>query len=153
MHSVGLVQRQAWMPSSERDCCRMCCSYLALVGQQQSTGEAVMNFHNMQQLIDSAGDGCHLCSLILSEIASHERQKYLEELDRRGDGEPQIVATVWYYRFPDERRAPVPYLRFEEAYRRSRTLNRVQICELKCEIIENQRQMGLYSAPLFAHIY
>jgi hypothetical protein len=77
--------------------------------------EALVDFHNMRQLIDSAGDGCHLCNLILLDIAPHQRWKYLEELERKGEDKPQIVAVIWYFKFPDERRPPAPYLRIEEA--------------------------------------
>ncbi|OAP65162.1 hypothetical protein AYL99_01134 [Fonsecaea erecta] len=100
-----------------------------------------MEFHNMRQLVDSADEGCHLCSLILLEIPPSQREKYLEDLERDGDGEPQIVAVVWYYRFPDERRPPVPYLRIEEAKLRPPVVNRVIICEFQCHLPEDERQM------------
>lgn len=113
-----------------------------------------MDFHNMRQLMDSAGDGCHLCSLILSEIAPPQRQKYLEELDREEEGEPQIVAFVWYFRFPDERLSLVPYLGFEEAKPRPMVDNCVIICDLQCEVLEDDRQMCMYTAPLLpTHTY
>jgi len=59
-----------------------------------------------------------------------------------------MVAVVWYFNFPGERRAPVPFLRIEEANPRAPAVNRVTICELECEIHEDDRQMRTYIAPL-----
>jgi len=144
---LGDAINGAWMPRSEDDCCRVCRSYLALIGSQQSPSEEI-NFHNMRQLIDSAGDGCHLCSLILSEISPDQQQKYLEELDSKEEDEPQIVAFVWYFKSPDERRPPVPHLGISEAKYRPGAISQVRICELQCEILDDDRQMCIYNPPL-----
>jgi hypothetical protein len=110
---------------------------------QQTGAQAVMDFHNMRQLVDSAADGCHLCNLILLEIPPSQQRMYLDELDREGEGEPQIVAVVWYPGIPLEGRPATPHLSFEEARPRPPVINRVVICELHCHPLEDEHQLSM----------
>jgi hypothetical protein len=136
------------MPSSENDCCQMCRSFLNLVARQRTASEATMDFHNIQQLIASSENGCHMCILILLCITAEEQRRYLEELERASEGEPQFVAVVWFFAFPPPNPRTTPYLRLEEAYPRPPVCNRVVVCELKCEVPTNGRQLSIYDSPL-----
>jgi hypothetical protein len=48
-----------------------------------------MDFHNIRQLKESSENGCHMCTLILLCITAEEQRRYLEELERASEGEPQ----------------------------------------------------------------
>jgi hypothetical protein len=126
----------------------MCRSFLNLVAMQRTGNEAIMVFHNIRQLNESSENGCHLCTLILLCITAEEQRKYLEELDRASEGEPQFVAVVWFFAFPPPDPRTTPYLRIEEAKPRPPVCNRVVICELKCEVPTDERQMSMHDTPL-----
>jgi hypothetical protein len=85
------------MPSSVNDCCQMCRSFFDFVARQQTDGEAKMVFHNIQQLKESSENGCHMCILILLCMTAEQQRRYLEELERASEGEPQFVAAVSFY--------------------------------------------------------
>lgn len=146
MQSLAPAQRQAWLPTSVNDICQMCRSFLNLVARQQTANEAIMDFHNIRQLKESSENGCHMCALMLLCITAEEQQKYLEELDHASEGEPQFVAVVWFFAFPPPNPRTTPFLRLEEAEPRPPVCNRVVICELKCEVLTDVRQMSTYIA-------
>ena len=148
MQSLASAQRQSWIPRSEVDCCQMCRSFLNLVARQRTASEATMDFHNIQQLKESSEKGCHMCILILLCITAKEQRRYLEELERASEGEPQFVAVVWFFAFPAPNPRTTPILRIEEAFPRPPVSNRVVVCELKCEVPTDARQLSMYDCPL-----
>ena len=81
-------------------------------------------------------------------ITAEEQRKYLEELDRASPGEPQFIAAVWFFAFPPPNPRTTPFLWLTEAEPRPPVCNRVVICELKCEVLTDVRQMSMYDSPL-----
>ena len=142
MQSTISAQRQHGVPSSESDCCQMCRSVFDFVARQQTEQEATMVFHNIQQLKESSENGCHMCILILLGITAEQQRRYLEELERASEGEPQFVAVVGSY-FLD-----FPQLYIEEAYSRLSVLSPNRVCEFQCEIPTDEHQLGTYDCPL-----
>ena len=142
MQSIASARRQSEMPSSVNDCCQMCRSFLRFAARQQTRGEARMVFHNIQQLKESSENGCHMCILILLGITAEQQRRYLEELERASEGEPQFVAVVGSY-FLD-----FPQLYIEEAYSRLSVLSPNRVCEFQCEIPTDEHQLGTYDCPL-----
>ena len=144
MQSTISAQRQHGVPSSESDCCQMCRSFFSFVARQQTRGEARMVFHNIQQLKESSENGCHMCILILLCITAEQQRRYLEELERASEGEPQFVAVVGSYNLHSR---TVPSLRIKEAYPRPPVCNRVTVCDLKCEVPIDGHQLSMYDCP------
>ena len=145
MQSTISAQLQPWTPSSENDCCQMCRSFFDFVARQQTGRIATMVFHNIQQLKESSENGCHMCILILLCISAEQQRRYLEELERTSEGEPQFVAVVRSYTF--DSRIP-PYLSIEEAYPKSSVSDREDVCEFKCEIPTDEHELSTYDCPL-----
>lgn len=141
--SLVPAQRQAWMPHSVNDCCQMCRSFLNFVARQQTGSEATMDFHNIRQLKESSENGCHMCTLMVLCITAEKQRQYLEELERTNEGEPQFLAVVWFFAFPPPSPRTTPFLRLEEAYPRPPVCNRVVICEFKCEVLTDRRQLSI----------
>jgi hypothetical protein len=148
MQSIASARRQSEMPSSVDDCCQMCRSVFSFVARQQIGREATMDFHNIKQLKESSENGCHMCILILLCIAAEQQRRYLEELERISDGEPQFVAVVWFFALPPPNPGITPYLRIEEAYPRPPVSNRVIVCLLKCEVPTDGHQLSMYCCLL-----
>lgn len=130
--------------------CEMCNSFFGLIYSRTESAPALMTFHNMQQLIDSAqGHGaCHLCSLILVEISSEKRHQYLREL-RQNLTTAQFIVSVWHYVPPNNLNQPnnlelglKPILRLEEAQRRDGSGNRSIVCHFRCEPLRELRLFG-----------
>ena len=145
MQSIVPARQQSWMPSSENDCCQMCRSFFDFVARQQTGRIAAMIFHNIQQLKESSENGCHMCILILLCITAEQQRRYLEELERASEGEPQFVAVVGSYNLHSR---TTPSLRIEEAYPRPPVCNRVTVCKLKCEIPTDEHELSTYDCPL-----
>jgi hypothetical protein len=145
MQSIASARRQSWMPSSVNDCCQMCRSFFVLVARQQTDRRGTMDFHNIQQLKESSEKGCHMCVLILLCITAEQQRRYLEELERTSEGEPQFVAVVG---LSGLRSRTTPYLRIQEAHSRPPVCNREIVCELKCEVLTNEHQLSTYDCPL-----
>ena len=145
MSSTISAQRQHGVPSSESDCCQMCRSVFDFVARQQTEQEATMVFHNIQQLKESSENGCHMCILILLGITAEQQRRYLEELERASEGEPQFVAVV---RSLNLYIGITPYLSIKEAYLRSSVLDRKDVCAFKCEIPTDEHQLSTYDCPL-----
>jgi len=148
MQSTISAQRQPWVPSSVNDCCQMCRSFFDLVARQQTDDEATMVFHNIQQLKESSENECHLCILILLCITAEQQDRYLEELERAGEDEPQFVAAVWFPGISAWNLRTTPYLRIEEAYPRLPVCDRALVCELKYEVLTDGHQLSMYNCLL-----
>jgi hypothetical protein len=108
-----------------------------------------MDFHNIRQLKESSENGCHMCTLMLLCITAEEQRRYLEELERASEGEPQFVAVVWFFAFPPPNPLTTPILRLEEAYPRPPVCNRVIICELNCEVLTDARRLSMFTIPYY----
>ena len=145
MQSIASARRQPEIPSSVNDCCQMCRSFLRFAARQQTRGEARMVFHNIQQLKESSENGCHMCILILLGITAEQQRRYLEELERASEGEPQFVAVV---RSLNLYSGITPYLHIEEAYPKSWVSSLKPVCEFKCEIPTDEHQLSTYDCPL-----
>ena len=137
------VRLNASMPNSVDDCCPMCRSFFNFVSMQQIANEAVMDFHNIQQLKESSENGCHMCTLIFLCIKAEDQRRYFEELECASEGERQFVAVVWFFAFPPPNPRTTPYLAIEEAYPRPPACNRVSICEFKCEVPTDAHQLSM----------
>ena len=144
---MASARRQSEMPSSVDDCCQMCRSFFDFVARQQTAGEAKMVFHNIQQLKESSENGCHMCILILLYITAEQQRRYLEELERASEGEPQFVAVVWLSGIQPR---ATPCLRIQKAHPRPPECNRVTVCELRCEVLTSEYQYSMYDCP-FLH--
>ena len=145
MQSIASARRQSEMPSSVNDCCQMCRSFFDFVARQQTDGEAKMVFHNIQQLKESSENGCHMCILILLCITAEQQRRYLEELERASEGEPQFVAVVGLF---GPGAVTTLYLHIEEAHPRPPVSNRVIVCLLKCEVPTDGHQLSMYCCLL-----
>jgi hypothetical protein len=126
------------------DCCKMCRSFLNLVALQRTSSEAI-DFHNIQQLKESSENGCHMCILILLCITAEQQRRYLEELERASEGEPQFVAVVGLF---GPGAVTTLYLHIEEAHPRPPVCNREIVCKLKCEVPADEHQLSTYHYPL-----
>jgi hypothetical protein len=126
----------------------MCRSVFDFVARQQTDDKATMDFHNIQQLKESSENGCHMCILILLCITAEQQRRYLEELERASEGEPQVVAVVWSFPFPPANPRITPYLGIEEAYPRPPVGYRAVVCELKYEVLTDGHQLSMYDCLL-----
>jgi hypothetical protein len=148
MQSIIPAQRQPWVPSSVNDCCQMCRSFFDFVARQQTSDKATMVFHNIQQLKESSENGCHMCILILLCITAEQQRRYLQELERASEGEPQFVAVVWFYAFEPLDPRTTPYLHIEEAYPRPPVSRQKFVCEFSCEVPTDEHQLSTYDCHL-----
>jgi hypothetical protein len=148
MQSIASAPLQPWMSSSVNDCCQMCRSFLNLVARTQTDYDLTMVFHNIQQLKESSEKGCHMCILILLCITEEQQRRYLEELERASEGEPQFVAVVGSNRYPTSDPRAAPSLRIEEAYPRPSDCDREPVCEFSCEVLTSRHQYSMYDCPL-----
>ena len=126
----------------------MCRSFFDFVARQQTDGEAKMVFHNIQQLKESSENGCHMCILILLCMTAEQQRRYLEELERASEGEPQFVAAVSFYPGIPQSPRTTPSLHIEEAYPTPLVFHRVVVCELKCEVPTDGYQLCMYDCLL-----
>ena len=128
-------------------CCLKCRGFFAKIGEypQQVSSETLpesVDFHNIEELKASARAGCHLCSLIETELSQETTEELQQQLRQHPDlRSKQIEAIVWV---SPRNAAPYsavegPLLRLQEAWVRPSFINKVTIAEFKYVLIESER--------------
>ena len=123
-----------------REIFRVAATFPARGGPGPGDGTRVP-FHNMQALMSSAMDGCHLCNLLMCDMSPHLVQYNINDLVRNPRRvESQIVAVIPSERWmgdnepPAHRNLNTPLITLEEFNRRAGLINSIPLCQLRFRV-------------------
>jgi len=129
-------------------CCAICKQYFEMIKNDppEASGTSVrrIDFHNIQTLVQSSEDGCHLCTLIVTEMDPEHRARLWTELQARGYvGEPMNAIVIQVP--PEINPAPFqdPYkliLQIEGPRTEPGCINRRLVCELKFTLLTDESE-------------
>lgn len=129
-------------------CCAMCKQYFEMIKNHppEASGTSVrcMDFHNIQTLVQSSEDGCHLCTLIVTEMDPEHKARLWIELQARGYVGESMNAI--FIQVPSEiNPAPLqdPYkldLQIEDPRTEPGCITRRHVCELKFTLLTDESE-------------
>lgn len=137
--------------------CAKCREYFALIKEypvevNSQTRSRSMRFHNINGMMEASRNGCHLCTLILTEMDQETRTKLMTELRANRNTGEHMLAIVWHQITQSRDRIPraiyEPILRIEEPRIEPGVLNRRTVCDLKIFPLETDEQVHRLTNPV-----